>query len=69
MRKVLSWGVTAFTAVVGIGSSIVNASPILQGQLINVRVGNGSSNPTGAALPVALDVYNVSYSLSGIPLP
>lgn len=42
------------------------AAPITSGQLVNVRVGDGSTTPAGTGLPVTLDVYNVTYT-AGVP--
>jgi hypothetical protein len=42
------------------------AAPIYSRQLVNMRVGDGTTTPTGTALPVRLDVYNVTYT-AGVP--
>lgn len=47
-------------------ATYVAAGTISAGQLVNVRVGNGTTTPAATALPVTLDVYNVTYT-SGVP--
>jgi hypothetical protein len=52
----------AVCAILATCSSIALAGPITSGQLVNIRVGDGTTIPSGAALPVTLDVYNVTYT-------
>ena len=42
------------------------AAAILTGQLVNLRVGDGTTLPSGTALPVILDVYDITYT-AGLP--
>jgi hypothetical protein len=46
--------------------SISEAGTILPGQLVNIRVGDGTTAPAGTGLPVTLDVYTVTYT-GGVP--
>src|SRR3954471_20118646 len=59
-------------------ASFAPAATITPGQLVNIRVGDGTTAPAGTGLPVTLDVYNVTYSgavptgvtlAQSIPLP
>jgi PEP-CTERM motif len=43
-----------------------SAGQITSGQLVNIRVGDGTTTAAGTALPVQLDVYNVTY-IGGAP--
>ncbi|HVT30851.1 MAG TPA: PEP-CTERM sorting domain-containing protein [Lacipirellulaceae bacterium] len=42
--------------------SLVLATPITSGQLVNIRVGDGVDLPNGSGSQVRLDVYDVTYS-------
>jgi hypothetical protein len=53
-------------ALVFLPASAAIAATITAGQLVNIRVGNGTTAATGAGLPVTLDVYNVTYT-AGAP--
>jgi hypothetical protein len=45
---------------------MASAATITSGQLVSIRVGDGTTTASGTALPVRLDVYNVTY-VAGIP--
>jgi hypothetical protein len=53
-------------ALLALATSFASAAPITTGQLVNIRMGDGTTTPAGTGLPVALDVYDVTYTL-GVP--
>jgi len=60
LRYLLILGASFALAAVCI--STAEAGPITSGQLVNIRVGDGTTVATGNALPVTLDVYDVTYT-------
>jgi hypothetical protein len=58
--------ISALFALLALWSSFATAATITAGQLVNIRVGNGTTSPASTGLPVTLDVYNVTYT-SGAP--
>ena len=60
--------ICALFALLALWSSFANGAtiPITAGQLVNIRVGNGTTAASSTGLPVTLDVYNVTYT-SGLP--
>ncbi|HEX3602049.1 MAG TPA: PEP-CTERM sorting domain-containing protein [Lacipirellulaceae bacterium] len=58
--------IVATCALLAPWSTSAFAGPITSGQLVNIRVGDGTTTPSGTALPVTLDVYNVTYT-AGVP--
>src|SRR2546426_4243127 len=53
-------------ALVSLAISSVHAGPILSGDLVNIRIGDGTTTPAGTGLPVTLDEYSVTYT-AGVP--
>ena len=67
LRRGLSYSAVALTtAVLLLVISSARATPILSGDLVNIRVGDGATTPTGTGLPVFLDEYSVTYT-AGVP--
>jgi hypothetical protein len=67
IRSSLALRALAIAAAMALGVPLVHGSPILPGDLVNIRIGDGSTATSGAALPVTLDDYAVTYSSMGIP--
>lgn len=55
-------GAVAFAVATVSFNFIAQASPITGGDLVIVRVGDGSTTASGTALPVTLDEYKVTYT-------
>ncbi len=66
MKTKLALRGLALAAAVGI-STQVRASAILSGDLVNIRVGDGTTVPASTGLPVTLDEYQVTYGANGAP--
>jgi hypothetical protein len=60
-NRTLMFGAT-LVVVASFVLSSAHGAAITSGQLVNIRVGDGTTTPTGAGLPVTLDVYNVTYT-------
>jgi len=58
--------ICASTALLALSSSLATGAEITSGQLVNIRVGDGTTVATSFGLPVTLDVYNVTYT-AGAP--
>src|SRR5262245_8781019 len=54
--------VTALCALVLFAQSDVQAGPITSGNLLALRVGDGTTTPAGTALPFFIDEFAVTYS-------
>ena len=75
---IFRFSIGASFALVALWSLFAAAAPITTGQLVNIRLGDGTTTASGTALPVTLDVYNVTYTgiiptsvtlAQSIPLP